>query len=180
MFYLDVRIWRSTHVERRQLRALDGRHVQSLVVEVVIQLKIQRSGVNFTNVLQAAFTRANPNRVKKTVKLSSLFALLGSAPIKPACKHVDEIDPKLQYTDCKTPDTLNIFDKGFSIFDERTTKHTKEDRKNLLIRFFFHSKQSTFFEDQLFYLKLRSSICQSPRFTAGKVNNRRYTLSAFF
>ena len=87
---------------------------------------------------------------------------------------------KLKHKDCKTPDTLNIFDKGFSIFDERTTKHTKEDRKNLLIRFFFHSKQSTFFEDQLFYLKLRSSICQSPRFTAGKVNNRRYTLSAFF
>ena len=41
-------------------------------------------GVNFTNVLQAAFTRADPKSAKKTVKLSCFFALLGSARVKAA------------------------------------------------------------------------------------------------
>ena len=38
--------------------------------------------VNFTNILQAAFKRADPTSAKKTVKLSSFFALLGSAHVK--------------------------------------------------------------------------------------------------
>ena len=42
------------------------------------------SGVNFTNILQAAFTHADPKSAKKTVKLSSFFALLGSACVKAA------------------------------------------------------------------------------------------------
>ena len=34
-------------------------------------------GVNFTNILQAAFTRADPKSAKKTVKLSSFFCAFG-------------------------------------------------------------------------------------------------------
>ncbi len=42
-------------------------------------------GVNFSNILQAAFTHADLKSAKKTVKLSvSLFALLGSALVKAA------------------------------------------------------------------------------------------------
>jgi len=36
-------------------------------------------GVNFVNVLRAAFRRADSKSAKKTVKLSVFFALLGSA-----------------------------------------------------------------------------------------------------
>ena len=40
--------------------------------------------VNFTKILQEAFTRADPKSAKKTVKLSSFIALLGSARVKAA------------------------------------------------------------------------------------------------
>ena len=42
--------------------------------------------VNFTNILQSAFTHADPKKCKKTVRLSSFFALLGSACVKAACR----------------------------------------------------------------------------------------------
>ena len=48
-------------------------------------------GVNFTNILWAAFMRADPKSAKKTVK--QLFALLGSVHLKAACENIDEIDP---------------------------------------------------------------------------------------
>ena len=43
-------------------------------------------GVNFTNVLRAAFALVDPKSAKKTVKLSSFFVLLGSARAKAACR----------------------------------------------------------------------------------------------
>ena len=43
-----------------------------------------RPGVNFTNILQAAFMPADLKSAKKTVKLSSFIALLGSACVKAA------------------------------------------------------------------------------------------------
>jgi hypothetical protein len=43
---------------------------------------------------KAAFTSADPESDKKTVKLSVFFALSGSACTKAAC-NVDEIYPKL-------------------------------------------------------------------------------------
>ena len=49
-------------------------------------VKLTTPMVNFTNVLRAAFTRADPKSTKKTVKLSSFFALLGSARVKAARK----------------------------------------------------------------------------------------------
>jgi len=39
------------------------------------------SGVNFINALQAAFTRTDPERAKKTVKLSVFIALSGHADL---------------------------------------------------------------------------------------------------
>jgi len=38
--------------------------------------------VNFINVLRTAFTLEDPKSVKKTVKLSILFTLLGSMSVK--------------------------------------------------------------------------------------------------
>jgi hypothetical protein len=41
-------------------------------------------GVNFTNVLQAAFTLADPESAKKLLDLTVFFALLVSASVKAA------------------------------------------------------------------------------------------------
>ena len=43
-----------------------------------------RPGVDITNILRAAFMRADPKTAKKTVKLSGFIALLGSARVKDA------------------------------------------------------------------------------------------------
>ena len=53
-----------------------------------------KPGINFTIILQAAFTHADPKSAKKDSQVKQLFALLGSASVKAACKHVDEIDPR--------------------------------------------------------------------------------------
>jgi len=54
------------------------------------------TGVNFINVLRAAFERADHESAKKTDNLIVFFVLLGSVCLKAACKikliNVDEID----------------------------------------------------------------------------------------
>jgi len=50
-------------------------------------------GVNFINVLQAAFACADPKSVKKTVKLSIFFALLGSAREKAIRRTLTKLTP---------------------------------------------------------------------------------------
>ena len=49
--------------------------------------------VNFTIILQAAFTPGDPKSAKKDSQVKQLFALWGSASIKAVRKHVDVIDP---------------------------------------------------------------------------------------
>jgi len=49
--------------------------------------------VNFTNVLQAAFTLADTKSTKKTVKSSSFFALSGSASVKAAHRTLVKLTP---------------------------------------------------------------------------------------
>ena len=51
------------------------------------------SRVNFTNILQAAFTRADPKSAKKTVKLSSFIVLLGTERVKAACRTLVKLTP---------------------------------------------------------------------------------------
>ena len=51
--------------------------------------------VNFINVLRAAFTHADPESAKKTVKSSSFFALLGSARVKAARRMLMKLNPSL-------------------------------------------------------------------------------------
>jgi len=50
-------------------------------------------GVNFINVLCAAFACTEPKSIKKDSQVVSLFMLLGSAHTKAALKYVGEIDP---------------------------------------------------------------------------------------
>ncbi len=44
------------------------------------------TGVNFTNIIQAAFTHADPEQAKKTDNLTVFFMLLGSLGIKALLK----------------------------------------------------------------------------------------------
>jgi len=48
--------------------------------------QIFQPGVNFTNILRASFTHADPKRAKKQLHHQCLFSLLGYALIKTVCK----------------------------------------------------------------------------------------------
>ena len=50
------------------------------------------SRVNFTNILQTAFTRTDPKSTKRYWRFDWNFTLLGSAHVKALLKHVDEMD----------------------------------------------------------------------------------------
>ena len=50
-------------------------------------------GVNFTNILQAAFTRADPKSAIKLLNLTVFFALLGSASVKAARRTLVKLTP---------------------------------------------------------------------------------------
>ena len=52
--------------------------------------------VNFTNILRAAFTSADPKSAKRQ-STQAACGLSGSGSVKAACKHIDEIDPWLLY-----------------------------------------------------------------------------------
>ncbi len=51
------------------------------------------SGLNFINVLRSAFALVDPKIVKKTVKLSIFFTLLGSTSVKAARKTLVKLTP---------------------------------------------------------------------------------------
>ena len=53
----------------------------------------KRPGVNFTNILRAAFTRADPKSAKKLLELNDFFSLLGSAPVKAAHRMLVKLTP---------------------------------------------------------------------------------------
>jgi hypothetical protein len=50
-------------------------------------------GVDFTNILRAAFTLADPKRVKKTDVLTVFFGLLGSGSVKAVRKTLMKLTP---------------------------------------------------------------------------------------
>ena len=66
------------------------------LVQVSSQFEYETPGVNFTNILQAAFTRADPKIAKKTVKFSSFIALLGSSHVKAARRTLVKLTPDLE------------------------------------------------------------------------------------
>ena len=52
------------------------------------------TGVNFINILRAAFVRADPKSAKKTVQSISFFVILLSAHVKAVHKNIGEINPR--------------------------------------------------------------------------------------
>ena len=55
-----------------------------------------RLGINFTNVLRAAFTFADPESAKKLLNLTVFFALLVSAGVKAAHRTLVKLTPGVQ------------------------------------------------------------------------------------
>jgi len=51
-------------------------------------------GVDFTNILHAAFTHTDPKSTKNTVKLSVFLVLLGSSIVKALQKNIGEINSR--------------------------------------------------------------------------------------
>ena len=56
-------------------------------------VKTGSAGVNFTNVLRAASTRADPESAKKLIDLTVFFALLGSVCVKAARRTLVKLTP---------------------------------------------------------------------------------------
>jgi len=51
------------------------------------------TGVNFINILHAAFAPIDPKSVKRYWRLDLILTLLGAMCVKAPCKHVGEINP---------------------------------------------------------------------------------------
>ena len=56
---------------------------------------MERPGVNFTNVLRKSFTLWRSQKHQKDSQVKQLFSISGSALVKDARKHVDEINLRL-------------------------------------------------------------------------------------
>jgi len=74
------------------ISVIQGRFVFHRIMQILIGV-FCHAGVNFTNILQAAFSHADPKRKKDTFDLTLFLHFFGFALVKVACKHVDEIDP---------------------------------------------------------------------------------------
>jgi len=59
------------------------------------------SGVDFTNIVHAAFMLTDPKSAKKTNSLTVFFALLGSARIKTYRKMLEKLTPGVFVTSLK-------------------------------------------------------------------------------
>jgi len=57
-------------------------------------IRIAQSVLNFINVLFTAFTLPDPKSVKKTVKLSIFFTLLGSTSVKAVRRTLMKLSPE--------------------------------------------------------------------------------------
>jgi len=67
----------------------------SLLVKAASKMLVKLTlGLNFINILQAAFMHADSKSAEKAVKLSVFFTLLGSIHMKALRKHVGEIEPR--------------------------------------------------------------------------------------
>ena len=74
--------------------------------------------VNFTNILQAAFTRADPKSAKQLLNWIVFFALLGSARVKAACRTLVKLTPGVNFTNI-LPAAFFVI-KGFGSFSVLT------------------------------------------------------------
>jgi len=58
------------------------------------------AGVNFTNILHAAFMLVDPERVKKIDNLTVFFTLLGSSRVKAVPRMLMKLSADLVITEC--------------------------------------------------------------------------------
>jgi len=90
--WIDVQKWRRKKLEK-------------LIEYLIIKTKQERwacvsSGVNFINVLWAAFAPVDPKSVKRYWQLDWTLTLLGATGVKAVRKYVGEIEPRCQFHQC--------------------------------------------------------------------------------
>ena len=66
------------------------------------------TGFNFNNILQAAFTLANPKSGKKLLNLTVFFMLLGTARVKAAHRMLVKLTPGFPICDVITDDRMSL------------------------------------------------------------------------
>ncbi len=64
--------------------------------------------LNFINILRTAFTLADHKNVKKTVKWSIFFTLLGSASVKAVCRTLMKLSPRLKVSKSHKSDKFAV------------------------------------------------------------------------
>ncbi len=85
------------------------------VISIFTLAESMSERLNFINVLCKAFTLADPKSVKKTVKLSIIFTLLGSTCIKAVRKTLVKLSPGGGYLEMLYSSDLAIFVIGLSL-----------------------------------------------------------------
>jgi len=99
MYKLPNRITLAFVCEQRHHQAEWRGHHPEVEDQVVEEGEGRRRmpGVNFINVLQAAFAPVDPKSIKRYWQLDWILTLLGATSIKAVCKYVDEIEPRCQF-----------------------------------------------------------------------------------
>ena len=100
-FNESLRMFRSNYPSFIESHLIIGKDVflspSSDSSSIESKLPSTSSGVNFTDVLHAAFMHADPKSAKMTVNSSSFFCFLDHGSVKAAHKDVVEIDPWVQF-----------------------------------------------------------------------------------
>ena len=90
--FLDDKIWGQILNHNLSCR--------SVWLWTILKTKLKRfriPGVNFTNVLRAALTRADPKSAIKLLNLTVVFALLGSTSVKAARRMLVKLNPRVNF-----------------------------------------------------------------------------------
>jgi len=66
--------------------------------QMALYFVILESGINFINILQAAFASTDPESIKKTDNLTVFFALSGSKQVKAAPRMLMKLTPVVDFT----------------------------------------------------------------------------------
>ena len=91
---MDLELFRLAQEMGDNLIWVHGQFFEHVGYFTSLQVLISKTRVNFTNILQEAFTRVDPKSAKDS-QVISYFALLGSMRIKAVHKHDNEIEPSI-------------------------------------------------------------------------------------
>jgi len=103
-------------------------------------------GVNFINILQAAFWHLDPKNAKKTDNLTGFFTLLGSASVKAACRKLMKLTPKSLFIDCHKYTTYRHWWRHTSVFESHHSSQFSPSKNmtHKYLKCYFFNKEFKF------------------------------------